>query len=188
MSMEDERENFEKKIVVVSAKPEDARGIAEVFYKTWLDTYPNEEAGITVDDIEDRYKDSFTEESLKKRAERIANPPKGENLIIAKEDGKVVGLCRAIQNPDNNQIQAIYVLPEYQGRGIGHLLWGEAQKLFAPGKDIVVRVATFNAKAIDFYRKLGFEDTGKRWEDERFKMKSGAVIVETEMVIKKQGT
>jgi len=184
--MDHSKENVEKKIEIAPATPEDARGMAEVFYKTWLDTYPNEEAGITIDDIEDRYKDTFTEESLRKSRERTANLREGENLILAKEGEKVVGVCRAIKHADKNQIQAIYVLPEYQGRGVGSLLWEEAQKSFDPDKDTIVQVATYNIKAIGFYEKLGFEDTGKRWKDEKFKMKSGAMIPEMEMVIKKQ--
>ena len=182
--MEYGKENFEKKIEIAAVTPDDERGMAEVFYKTWLDTYPNEEAGITIDDIEDRYKDTFTEESLRKRRERTANLPEGENLILAKENEKVVGVCRAIRHPDKNQIQALYVLPEYQGRGVGRLLWEEAQKSFDLNKDIIVQVATYNSKAIGFYEKLGFEDTGKRWKDDKFKMKSGAMMPEMEMVIR----
>ncbi len=185
--MEPGKENLEKKIEIATATPEDERGMAEVFYKTWLDTYPNEEAGITVDDIEDRYKDAFTEESLRKGRERTTNLPEGENLILAKEDVKVIGVCRAIRHSDYNQIQAIYILPEYQGRGVGHMLWEEAQKSFDPDKDTIVQVATYNTKAIGFYEKLGFEDTGKRWKNEKFKMKSGAMIPEMEMVIRMKG-
>lgn len=55
----------QSRVTITTAKPEDARGIVEVLYKTWLDTYPNEEAGITVDDIEDKFSVYFTEEFLK---------------------------------------------------------------------------------------------------------------------------
>jgi hypothetical protein len=36
---------------------------------------------------------------------------------------------------------------------------------------------------MEFYKRLGFQDTGKRWEDEKFKMKSGAVLPQLEMAI-----
>lgn len=184
--MENTSEKMENKIEISVATPEDVRGMQEVFYKTWLATYPNEEAGITVDDIEDRYKDAFTDEALSKRAERIANPPEGESLFFAKDGDKVIGLCRIVKSDQCNRLQAIYVLPEYQGRGIGRRLWEEAQKVFDADKDIVVDVATYNKNAIDFYKKLGFEETGKRWEDEKFKMKSGAKIPEMELLIKNE--
>jgi ribosomal protein S18 acetylase RimI-like enzyme len=180
------KNNFNKSSVeIIKATPEDIVGIQEVFYKTWLDTYPNEEVGITIDDIEDRYKDTFTQEVLNKRAEQIANPPEGHTLLIAKEDKKVIGLCRIIKSKEQNRLQAIYVLPEYQGKGIGKQLWNEALNFFEKKNAIVVAVASYNKNAINFYKKLGFEDSGKRREDEKFRMKSGALIPEMEM-IKKQ--
>lgn len=182
--MNDGKAPAEKRIVITSATPEDVLGIQVVFYKTWIDTYPNEEAGITIADIEDRFKDYFTEDALAKRREGVINLPKGNIFFIAKEGKKVVGVCRVILHADKNQLQAIYVLPEYQGRGVGRLLWEEAQKQFDSSKDIIVQVVTYNTKAIGFYKKLGFEDNGRRFIDERFKMKSGNVMPEMEMVIK----
>jgi ribosomal protein S18 acetylase RimI-like enzyme len=171
-------------IKVVIASPDDAYGIHEVFYKTWLDTYPNKEAGITVEDVEHWYKDDFTEENLQKTRESLSNPKKERTLLLAKDGDKVVGVCRVVRRSDKNQLQAIYVLPEYQRKGVGKLLWEEAQKFFDNGKDIVVEVATYNSKAIEFYKKLGFVDTGKRWSDETFKTRSGAMSTEMEMILK----
>jgi ribosomal protein S18 acetylase RimI-like enzyme len=171
-------------IKISDATLEDARGTAEVYYKTWLATYPNKEVGVTVDDIEDQFKDSFTEEGLAKQAERIAYAPENVSFFLAKDGGKVVGVCRVVRNPQNNQLKTIYVLPEYQGKGIGRLLWEEAQKHFDAGKDVIVHVATYNTGAIEFYKKLGFKETGKEFSDKKFKMKSGAIIPETELVIK----
>jgi hypothetical protein len=130
MSVEN-KENLPE-IKISQATPEDVCGVAEVFYKTWLATYPNEELGITTEDIDDRYKEAFTEAGLAKRAERIAHPSENASFFIAKEDDKVIGVCNILRHPDRNQLQA----------------------------------------------------TDKRWEDERFRMKSGATIPETEMIIK----
>lgn len=172
-------------IKITIAEPKDVRGIQEVFYKTWLATYPNEEHGITVDDIEHFFKDSFTDGALASRAEKIAHPPEGNTLFLAKEDERVVGLCRTVLSEKENRLQAIYILPKYQGKGIGKMLWNEACTIFRSENDIVVEVAAYNAKAISFYGKLGFVDTGKRWSNEKFRMKSGAIIPEMEMVIKR---
>ena len=173
-----------REIKISIANPEDARGIAEVFYKTWLVTYPNEKVGITVDDIEDRFKNSFTEESLAKRADRIAHPKDNEVFFLAKDSDRVVGVCNIVKHPDKNQLQAMYVLPEYQGKGIGNLLWERAKKDLDLDKDTIVQVATYNTNAINFYRKLGFVETGKQFQNEHFRMKSGVIIPDTEMVIK----
>lgn len=173
-------------IRITTATQEDVQGIQEVLYRTWLATYPNEEFGITVDDIEDRFNDRKREEALAKRKKYISDPPIGDTMLVAKEVHRIVGLCRVIRHEDKNELVAIYVLPELQGRGVGKLLWQQAKKFFDPKKDTIVQVATYNKNAIGFYKKLGFQDTGKRLKDEKFKMKSGSIIPEMEMIIKAQ--
>ncbi len=89
-----------------------------------------------------------------------------------------------VRNEDYNQLKTIYVLPEFQGKGIGKMLYEEVVKFSDPEKDTIVHVATYSKQAIEFYKKLGFVDTGKRFSEERFKMKSGAIIPEMEMILK----
>lgn len=174
----------EHEISVSIASPDDAEGIQEVFYQTWLATYPNEELGITKDDIEERFKNRNTPEGIAKRRNEIEHPPQGATFLVAKEGDTVVGLCVAFEREMVNQLQAIYVLPGHQGKGIGNKLWTEAQKYFNAAKDTIVQVATYNNNAIAFYERLGFQDDGKRWANEKFTMKSGAIIPEMEMVLK----
>lgn len=171
------------KIKVSSVKKSDIHGIQEVFYKTWLATYPNKKFGIKADDIKDRFKNSFSKQTFEKIWERIKNSI-DEETLIAKDKNKVIGVCRIVINKERNQLQAIYILPEYQGIGIGKLLWKETNKLFNLNKDIFVEVASYNKRAISFYKKLGFVSTGRKWLNEKYKMKSGAVIPEIEMVLK----
>lgn len=168
-------------ISISPAMPEDAHSIQEIFYKTWLDTYPNQRYGITKEDIQDRFKEAFTEETIKQREYQILNPKTDTMIFVAKIGGKTIGLCRIVVNDEANLLQAIYVLPEYQGRGVGKALWNEIRKNFDPKIKTIVNVATYNNKAISFYEKLGFKDTGKRWQDDTFKMKSGSRIPEMEM-------
>lgn len=171
-------------IAIVPAEAKDVRGMQEVYYRTWLATYPNVEHGITIDDIEDHFKEDFTEETLAARAEHIRNPLPGRTLLFAKDGDKVVGICSLHVTEEINKLRTIYVLPEYQGKGVGTMLWNEIQKSRDPNKDTYVAVATYNAQAIGFYKKLGFVDTGKRFTDERFRFKSGSVIPEMELVMK----
>ena len=174
-----------KDIKILDAVPEDALGMTTVFYKAWLKAYPNEEAGVTMDDIEDSYKDSFTEEGIGKMQEKLKQPRIKEKRLVAKEGDLIVGTATMVRNEENNQLRTIYVLPEYQGKGIGKMLWEEARKFCDPEKDTIVQVVTYNEQAINFYMKLGFVDTGKRFTEERFKMKSGAILPEMEMVLRK---
>lgn len=177
-------ENIENRIKIEVPVSEDARAIQEVYYRSWLVTYPNKEYGITVKDIEDSYKDAFTEETIKARADRIAHPLDNVKMLVARDGEKVVGVCRIVLYFDKNQLQTMYLLPEYQGKGIGTMLWNGAVKFFDKNKDTVLGVAVYNKRAIAFYEKLGFKDTGKRYSQERLRLPSGADIPEMEMVIK----
>ena len=170
--------------VIDRAAPEDVHDIQEVFMRTWLHTYPNEQLGITQHDIRERFRDAFSPEILQQRMENIINPPEGPNCFVARDGNTVVGLCRSIVDDLTNKLTALYVLPEYQGKGIGTMLWNKAKETFDPSKDTVLSVATYNTNAIDFYKKLGFVDTGRRFSNENFQMKNGTLIPEMEMIIK----
>jgi len=180
MTMEQKPES-KALVEIVEAAPEDVRGMQEVYQETWLDTYPDEEAGITREDIEDFHKDILSEKRLAERAEQVAHPKEGHTILLAKEGSKVVGVCYLITSGEQNRLRSLYVRPGYQGKGVGRKLWAEAKKRLDPGKETMVSVATYNKKAIDFYEKLGFRDTGRRFSDERFRMKSGNVIPQMEM-------
>ena len=170
-------------IRIEKARPGDARGMQEVFYRSWLATYPNAEYGITVEDIEYRFKDRLAPDVLAKREERLAHSPAGETTLVARDGGTVVGLCRVVVHEDVNEQQAFYLLPECRRRGIGTRLWKEAQKYTDPSKPSIVYVAPYNTPAIRFYESLGYVATGKRLEG-RFVLKSGAQIPEMEMRLK----
>ncbi len=170
-------------ITISKIIPEDALGIREVLRDTWIATYPNKELGITEADIADSYKDLFTEESIKQFQERIRNFPDSIQTFVAKDGDRIMGVCRVIIEKDSNELKMLYVHPEYQGKGIGKALWEESKKLFNENNRIFVNVATYNNQAIKFYEKLGFKDTGKRFEEEKFRFKNGANIPEMEMVI-----
>lgn len=109
-----------------------------------------------------------------------------ETTFVAKENGKVIAVCRIIRHEDKSVMEAIYVLPEYQGLGIGSAIWRETQKLLDSNSEIIVQVATYNTDAIEFYKRCGFRDTGKRWEEKKFKLRSGAAIPAMEMVAKRE--
>jgi ribosomal protein S18 acetylase RimI-like enzyme len=172
-------------ITIDIAKVEDALGTIEVQYKTWLETYPNEKVGITREDIEDRYKDALGGKKLEKRIKAIQEQSENERILVAKDSEKVVAFCYLTSDDKKNQLQAIYILPEYQGKGIGTKIWERAREFFNKEMDVYVEVADYNEKAISFYKKLGFVDTRRRWTDETFKMKSGAVMPEMEMKLDK---
>lgn len=179
---------MQENIQIVQPILEDAIESIEVQYRAWLETYPNKKAGVTKEDVEERYKDAFTGSKLEKRKKIITDPEPNEKFIIAKDRDRVVGMCYGDVQEDKNQLKAIYILPEYHGKGIGTKLWEALYPFFNNTNDTYVEVVDYNEKAISFYKKLGFVDTGKRFQDERFRMKSGAIFTEMEMVKKAESS
>ncbi len=174
--------NFQN-IQITEAISRDARGILDLLHKTWLDTYPNKEFGITVEDIEESYKDSFTEENIKKLEEKIATIPSNQKRLVAKQGDLVVGVATMIKNTENNQLLTLYVLPRFQGQGIGAKLWKELEKFYDPDKNTILEVVVYSQKAISFYKKLGFVETGMRSGKGSWRIKKGELnIPEMEMI------
>lgn len=173
-----------EEIKILDAVPEDSLGITNVFYKSWLATYPNAEKGITIEDIEHSYKDDFSEEKISELKELIRNLPNNKKRLVAKKGDLIVGSCTVIRNENNNNLRTLYVLPEFQNKGIGKRLWEKAMEFFDPKNDTFVQVADYTENAINFYKKLGFVDTGKRTPQESGPFKSGAVITDMEMIRK----
>jgi GNAT superfamily N-acetyltransferase len=174
------------KIKILKAKPENVRGIQNVYYKTWLATYPNKKYRITAEDIEYKFKDRSKKEEIGKRIAKIKKQSKNDLQLVAKEGNKIVGVCGVEKDASRNKLRSIYVLPTYQGHGIGKMFWNRVQRFFDPRKDIVVHVASYNKNAIAFYERCGFKDTKKRFTDERHKMRNGAIIPEMELIIKRK--
>lgn len=173
-------------ITITPPQEKDMMGVQQVFYKTWLATYPNKEAGITKEDIEYKFEGRFTDEVLAKRWDRMQNTP-DRHILLAKDGDTVAGVIVITNHSNKNQLQAIYILPEYQGRGIGKMLWQSAQQFIDTTKPTTVECATYNTKAIAFYEKLGFKDTGRRWQDdETVRMRNGNIIPQMEMQLAAQ--
>ena len=164
---------------------EDIKEIQQVFYETWLATYPNKDAGITSEDIKERFRNRLSQQAIQKITNEISDESGDKLFLVAKEDGIIVGVCKVIKKEAFNQLEAIYVLPNHQRKGIGRMLWNKAIEFFGDKNDIVVQVATYNTQAIDFYKKLGFIDYGKRFTVEKHRMPiSGKFIPEMELVIR----
>jgi ribosomal protein S18 acetylase RimI-like enzyme len=173
-----------EEVVISDAEPEDALEINHLYYKAWLKTYPNEKVGITVDDIEHSYKDEFTAEKIDNLKKIIKELPKNKKRLLAKIGDKIVGSCVVSIEEETNSLVTIYVLPGYEGRGIGTKMWSVARNFLDKNKDTIVTVADYT-NAVHFYKKLGFVETGKRIVDDKHKMKSGNIIPEIEMKLDK---
>ncbi|MEN9341858.1 MAG: hypothetical protein RIQ54_114 [Candidatus Parcubacteria bacterium] len=169
-------------LVVAVAVPADAFGIRQVLYRAWLATYPNTEYGITKNDIEEMFTGYFLPESLALYQKRIEYPDVGSTGLVGRIDDRIVGFCRVSTSLLQNQLHTLYVAPEYHGNGIGTALWNTAQEYLNPLHPTIVEVAIYNSRAIAFYARHGFVDTGRRMFNPALTMKhSGSIIPEMEM-------
>ena len=82
-----------------------------------------------------------------------------ETLITAWEGKNLVGLGNAISD---GYLTVYYphllVLPEYQGKGIGKLIMDKMQEKYS---HFHMQMLTADGRAVDFYKKNGFERAGK---------------------------
>jgi len=80
------------------------------------------------------------------------------SLVTAWGNDKLVGLGNAISD---GYLMVYYphllVSPEYQGKGIGELIVNKMQEIYA---GFHMQMLTADGKAIDFYKKMGFEKAG----------------------------
>jgi ribosomal protein S18 acetylase RimI-like enzyme len=172
-------------IHIREAQPEDADAMRDVQRRTWLATYPNKAYGITREDIEARF--SLDPERAEERRERyrrlICTPP--FHAWVALEETVVIGFCIAEGGEQESVVGALYILPEFQNRGAGKRLLQATLDWLGMERDVVLNVASYNEKAIAFYRAFGFEPVGPIAPSESLQLPSGAHLPEIKMVKKK---
>lgn len=164
------------------ANEADALGIARVQRAVWLTTYPNEEYNISAEDILQR--DFMSVEKIERLKKRLTEDREVYRFWVAKDTaGEVVGYCLANKDVKNYKINALYVLSEYQGRGLGKKLMRCALDWLGNEKEIVLDVVTYNQNAIGFYTSLGFHFTGDSTPAEELaKLPSGKTMPELRMI------
>jgi ribosomal protein S18 acetylase RimI-like enzyme len=93
-------------------------------------------------------------------------------IFVAKDGGKLAGFVIIDRSPGSGrqggrgdavmpEIDWMIVSPDYQGKGVAGRLMEQALAWVGEGVPVQLGVIHFNARAIAFYRKWGFEDTGR---------------------------
>ncbi len=83
---------------------------------------------------------------------------KGASLYLAFQDEEPCGMLMLY--PEESQLAKVYLLPEYQGMGIGKALVRFALDTL-PGEEVFLWAMNHNHNARDFYRHMGFRPTGE---------------------------
>lgn len=146
--------------------PDDAEEVERLRVAGWQTAY----RGI----LPDGYLDSLRVDGERRRrhlAERAAAARPAAVESVAVQANAIVGwvaggLCRDADRPGpgHGEIYAIYVLPEWWGRGAGRLLMAHAVRALAGAGcgDITLWVLEANQRARRFYEAAGFCADGTR--------------------------
>ncbi len=92
--------------------------------------------------------------------EKQLKAPHSEFLVA--DDGKVIAAMAYARQISEREVKLnqLYILPEYQGGGIGRLLLNELDESFFDVPVMMLEVEEQNKDAVDFYQHCGFSQTG----------------------------
>jgi len=149
-------------IDVRPAEPQDAAGIAEAHRLSWQHAY----AGLIPHGVLTKMIERRGETWWRKATRGPAT------VLVVEVAGTIaayatVGLNRARVLPQEGEVYEIYVRPEYQGIGLGHMLFGEARRLLKSlgCSGMVVWCLEDSSHADQFFRSNGGIDAVEGMED-----------------------
>lgn len=99
--------------------------------------------------------------------ERFLVPKAGQHVIVAEDQGEIVGFACAFGDEDDRwgtMLDNLHTHPSHRGKGIGTMLIAEVASWSAenyPGKGLFLWVFDQNAAARQFYESLGGKPVGE---------------------------
>lgn len=150
---------------------EDIKQVQNIAKTTWNATYE----GIIPLEVQNNFlKSAYNDERMKQRIERSF-------LYVAEVEGKVVGFANYSPVRDGGKVElgAIYLYPDFQGKGIGTAMLQQAVKELEDLKEIYINVEKDNTIGMNFYQAKGFEFVEEF--DEEF---GGHILKTVRMVMK----
>lgn len=128
---------------------DDIEAVQQVATESWHDTYE----GIIPRDIQDRFLQSvYSGGMLKSRMKR-------SYMFVAEVNGEVVGFANFsfVDQSKRSLLNAIYIYPHFQGKGIGTTLLEAGIAQLENVKSIYLHVEKGNEAGINFYKAKNFE-------------------------------
>lgn len=124
---------------------------------SWNDTY----AGIIPPHIQVNFLNSAYSDEMMKRRLNVSS------LYVAEVDGQIVGFANFSKVKEEGEVElgAIYLLPEYQGKGVGTALLNEGIANAHDATKVFINVEKENEKGVNFYKAKNFK-TVAEFEDD----------------------
>ena len=166
-------------IIIRQSKPSDASAVVRVKDMTWVATYPNDKAGVTLADIKAHLAKESVDSKVKRWEGYLAGNETSQTWV-AEAGGEIVGFISASKSDEDKEIKALYILPAYQKQGIGSRLIKTAIIWLGEG-EINLSVVAYNQPAIAAYSKFGFELADAESADP-LTLPSGSVLREYKMI------
>ena len=85
-----------------------------------------------------------------------------QDVCIIQFSGTDIGFLATSSTPDMLKVNQIYILPEYQGKGIGSACMTRiVDDASLEMKSVALQVLKVNTRGITFYQRLGFSIVGE---------------------------
>ncbi|MDR0269419.1 GNAT family N-acetyltransferase [Paenibacillus sp.] len=136
-------------LMVRKMLPSDIQQVQNVAKTSWNATYN----GIIPIEVQESFlKSAYNDEMMLRRLER-------SHVYVAELNGKIAGFANFSFVREGGQVElsAIYLYPEYQGKGIGSALLQEGIKNSQGVKEVFINVEKQNLIGRKFYEAKKFE-------------------------------
>lgn len=140
---------------VIECRPLNASDIPliiDLARRTWPTAYADVLSTEQIDNILMRI---YCEENLRREM------AEGHRFWVADVDGIAMGFASGYREGAAVWLKKLYVLPQYQGRGVGRVLMTAVVEAFSPVEEIRLLVNSGNRSAQAFYARCGFSKAGE---------------------------
>ncbi|WP_330949609.1 GNAT family N-acetyltransferase [Virgibacillus sp. MG-45] len=157
--------------IIRQATERDVSAIQHVARTSWKSTYE----GIIPEEVQNRFlAEAYSDQNMEKRLAHSV-------VFVAEQKGQVVGFANFSPNHNGKrELGAIYLLPAYQGKGIGTSLLEKGLQEFQELQELYINVEKDNEIGMHFYQAKGFE-VSSQFDDDF----DGHILKTVRMVLKK---
>ena len=140
---------------VRTASARDLPSVRLLLVETWHDTYDSIYGRERVEQITDDW------HSLAALERRLVLP--NSEFLVADDGVRIGGMAFAasVDQGATIMLHQLYVLPAFQGTGIGGMLLDEIESCFPEAGKVRLEVEQENTRALAFYRGQGFAEVGR---------------------------
>jgi|SRR5690625_550288 len=142
---------------VRNMKPKDIKQVQDIAQTSWHATYE----GIIPREIQDKFlKMAYNDDMIKRRLKQSI-------MFVVEVEDKIVGFANytPVNQDGRTELTAIYLYPDYQGKGIGTALLEEGIQRLNGVQEIHLNVEKNNRIGMNFYEAKGFREVSEFDDD-----------------------